>query len=559
MVFLRTSARGTFIQKSVIIILAFICIASLLANREKVSTSNGVWHSGAPTKPAQKQLSTSIHNTVGRPQLSSNSGDADTQDAQVPTKGVHDPNIDLEPSDAHLHLLIPATSSNQYLCQLLLSAAVLNYPTPTLINWAAKEDDNEFVQHLAKISKILEYLKSIPQGKEKDLVLIVDGFDVWFQLRSDVLIKRYFAINNAANKRISKTLGNVAAKMDIKQTVIFGPDKLCWPSGNDGGRAACWALPQSTLPKDAFGPINDTDIVTAISDPVHSRPRWLNSGTVMGTLEDVRGVFEATLEFVKKNHTSDSDQWYLANLFAAQEYSRTLLQKKPSFNKPAQPEIPVIEKGKKTEYHIGLDYESELFQTVGYYQKFISWLWYDAAKGEGQQLSQSFTNPHGFELPEDVQASPPPFSVESKSHWETTTAGDEELREAATKLPLDRNWKDLPLATNVVTKQIFAIIHFTFMKDLRDEWWRKMWYYQQGKELLLASGRQPKAPIIDKPVHGQVWWNADASHRADSEQVLKSTQGQKGGAWSDQGKWVPWDEVCLAHEGLIFPAKTKAR
>ena len=463
---------------------------------------------------------------------------------------------ELEPSNAYLHLLIPATSSNQYFCQLLLSAAVLNYPTPTLINWAAKEDENAYVQHIAKISKILEYLKRVPQGKEKDLVLIVDGFDVWFQLRSDVLIKRYFAINHAANKRISKTLGNVAAKMDIKQTVIFGPDKLCWPSGNEGGRAACWALPQSTLPKDAFGPINDTDIVTAIADPVHSRPRWLNSGTVMGTLEDVRAVFEATLDFVQKNHTSDSDQWYLANLFAEQEYSRTLLQQKPSFHKPAQPEIPVIEKGKKTEYHIGLDYESELFQTVGYYQDFISWLWYDAPKGKGQQLSKSFTNPHGFELPEDVQASPPPFSVESKSHWETTTAGDEEIREAATKLPLDRNWKDLPLATNVVTKRIFAVLHFTFMKDLRDEWWKRMWYYEQGKELLLASARQPKGRVIDKPVQGQRWQNADASHLADSEQVLKSTQGQKGGAWSDQGIWVPWDEMCLTHEALIFPAKT---
>ena len=468
---------------------------------------------------------------------------------------------DLKPSDAFLHLLIPATSSNQYFCQLLLSAAVLNYPTPTLINWGTKEDANDYVQHIAKISKILQYLKSIPPGKEKDLVLIVDGFDVWFQLRSDVLIKRYFAINSAADKRISKTLGHVAGKKDIKQTVIFGPDKLCWPSGNDGSRAACWALPQSTLPKGAFGPINDTDIVAAISDPVHARPRWLNSGTVMGTLEDVRAVFEATLEFVQKNHTSDSDQWYLANLFADQEYSRTLLQQNPSFNKPAKPEIPTIENGRKTEYHIGLDYESDLFQTVGYYQTFISWLWYDAAKGKGQKVSQSFTNPHGYELPEDIEASPPPFSVESKSHWETTTDGDEEIREAATKLPHDRNWKDLPLATNVVTKKIFAVLHFTFVKELRDEWWRKMWYYEQGKELLFASARQQQAktlaPLIDKLVQGRKWWNADASHLADSEQILKSTQGQKGGAWSDQGRWVPWDEACLAHEGAIFPSKPK--
>lgn len=504
-----------------------------------------------------KQLSTSINNTVGQSQQASNPHNAATQDAQASTDDAQAPTNDLKASDAHLHLLIPATSSNQYLCQLLLSAAVLNYPIPTLINWDAKEDNNAFVQHIAKVSKILQYLKSFPQGKEKDLVLIVDGYDVWFQLRSDVLIKRYFAINNAANKRISKTLGNVAENKDIKQTVIFGPDKLCWPSGKDGGRAACWAPPQSTLPKDAFGPINDTDIVTAISDPVHSRPRWLNSGTVMGTLGDVRAVFEATLDFVQKNHTSDSDQWYLANLFAEQEYSRTLLQQDPSFNAPAMPEIPVIEKGQKTEYHIGLDYESQLFQTVGYYQKFISWLWYDAAKGKGQQLSQSFTNSHGFELPEDILASPPPFSVESKSHWETTVVGDEEIREAATRLPLDRKWKDLPLATNVVTKHVFTVLHFTFVKELRDEWWRRMWYYQQGKEMLLASARQPKAPTIDKPVQGQTWWNAEASHLADSEQVLKSTQGQKGGAWSDKGKWVPWDDACLAYEGLIFPPKKK--
>lgn len=533
MVFLRTGARATFIQKSVIIILAFICIASLLANREK--------------------LSTSINNTVGRPgrpQQASSPADSATQDAHAPTN-------DLEPSDAFLHLLIPATSSNQYFCQLLLSASVLNYPTPSLINWAAKEDENAFVQHIAKISKIVEYLKSIPKGKEKDLVLIVDGFDVLFQLRSDVLIKRYFAINNAANKRISKTLGNVASTKDIKQTVIFGPDKLCWPSGTDGGRAACWALPQSTLPQDAFGPINDTDIVTAISDPTHARPRWLNSGTVMGNLGDVRAVFEATLDFVQKNHTSDSDQWYLANLFAEQEYSRTLLQEKPAFNKPAKPEIPIIEKGRKTEYHIGLDYESGLFQTVGYYQKYIHWLWYDAAKGKGQKLSPSYTNPHGFELPEDVQESPPPFSVESKSHWETTTAGDEEIREASTKLPIGRMWKDMPLATNIVTKQIFAVLHFTFVKELRDEWWQKMWYYQQGQDLLLASARKPKAPAINKPVQGRVWWNADASHLADSEQLLKSIQGQKGGAWSDKGRWVPWGEMCSAHEGSIFAPKPK--
>lgn len=38
-----------------------------------------------------------------------------------------------------LHLLIPATSTNHHLCQLMVSCAVMGYPAPVLINWDAPE------------------------------------------------------------------------------------------------------------------------------------------------------------------------------------------------------------------------------------------------------------------------------------------------------------------------------------------------------------------------------------------------------------------------------------
>lgn len=43
---------------------------------------------------------------------------------------------------------------------------------------------DEYVQHLAKVEGILKYLEHVETSSEyaEDLVLIVDGYDVWFQV-----------------------------------------------------------------------------------------------------------------------------------------------------------------------------------------------------------------------------------------------------------------------------------------------------------------------------------------------------------------------------------------
>lgn len=170
--------------------------------------------------------------------------------------------------------MIPATSTGLDLCKLILSSSILNYPTPVLINYGAHEDANAYVQHLAKVDGILNYLKSVPESTESedDLFLIIDGYDVWFQLRPDVLIKRYYELNRIADARSIATYGKeLFQQYDMRQTIVFNNDKICWPI--DWSRPACWAVPISDLDPQAFGP------ETGVTLEERNQPRWLNSGT----------------------------------------------------------------------------------------------------------------------------------------------------------------------------------------------------------------------------------------------------------------------------------------
>jgi hypothetical protein len=156
-------------------------------------------------------------------------------------------------SNARLHLLVPATSSNADFCKLLLSAQILGWPSPILINWAHPEEKDPYKQHIAKVQGILDYLYTIePAGQnatyQEDLVLIIDGYDVWFQLRQDVLIRRYYDIIRRADERTIKDYGEeLFREKDMRQTIVFGPDKICWPI--DYSRPACWAVPQTSRSK----------------------------------------------------------------------------------------------------------------------------------------------------------------------------------------------------------------------------------------------------------------------------------------------------------------------
>lgn len=434
-------------------------------------------------------------------------------------------------------MVVPATSSNTNLCKLLLSAAVLDYPEPVLVNWGAEEDDNSYIQHLAKVGKVLDYLQTLPSAAAEDLVLVVDGYDVWFQLPPDVLIQRYYAVTEAANHRLRLCYHTaVLQSKNIRQTVLFGPDKLCWPDGDTGERPACWAVPQSTLPANAFG-----SSVEQTSDPVHQRPRWLNSGTLIGPVAEVQAVYQATAKSIRTNHTTDSDQFYFATLFGAQEYARRHLQKNP-LPDPEGSTAPLLGTGQKTEYHMGIDYEYALFQNLGYSTHDVAWMLYNNSQATGLVNNLQVREGHRFDLPNDITSSPSPFSLLLQSGNVT----DEMSPQVYGDIPVRHRWKNVPLATNVVTNQVPVLLHFTLDKELRDEWWNRMWFYPYGQELLKASFDRSRAPF-----EGNAAANAgDGEGGSDRRHASKGNKRE--GAWSDQGDWIAWEVLCKIHEPLLF-------
>lgn len=413
----------------------------------------------------------------------------------------------------------------------------------------------------------MRYLESLPADDDDDLVLIIDGYDVIMQLPPDVMIQRYFAVTEAANAKLAARFGqgstaaaaeradgNASVPYLPHQSVLFGPDKLCWPV--DFRRPACWAVPDTGLPGDAFG----YGEVEDVNDIVHNPPRWLNSGTILGPVAAVRDVFAATLERIRttydpENIVKESDQLYMSNVWGDQEYARSVheLQMHAADNADGQDLVPsgggggddrwlpALAPDQRTDYHIGLDYESALFQAWAGYDQFLDLLVYN-----GPDLSATVTRnvnnasefaPYDIQLPADVASSVTRL-LGSVSESHNVDPSDLLVR--------------TPLGTNLVTRHVYALFHCTGEKDYLNELWGKIWFYPYAKSLLKATIDAIKAgaPISKDQIDGRLW-------RVAKPYLSDSAQGDDGigafGAWADlSGEWLGWEDLCAGHEDELF-------
>lgn len=71
-----------------------------------------------------------------------------------------------------IHLVIVARVPSPSLCRTLLSAAVLNYPSPVLINYGSTEDESRAIPD--SIYKTYEFLAGA-DVHDDDLTLILEG------------------------------------------------------------------------------------------------------------------------------------------------------------------------------------------------------------------------------------------------------------------------------------------------------------------------------------------------------------------------------------------------
>jgi hypothetical protein len=430
-------------------------------------------------------------------------------------KFYHDP--------TRLHIAVFATSGNYHLCQLHLSAALLGYPAPTYINWGDKEDKDEMKQHLRKIEGALSYLDSIPAHQQDDLVFMLDGFDIWFQLPHTYIIKRYHDYVAQSHQHHVATFGEeLVAKNDIRNTVIFGPDKSCAPGGPD--HSSCWAIPESWLPALSFGP--DTDHGRAM----HNRPRWLNSGTVIGPAKELKDVFQRALEQNRDHHVTDSDQFYFSHVYGTQSYARRLLKLEhdrdrgcdvagdeefllPKNIDPKKKRLPDIDQ--RTEYYIGLDWSSSMFQTAGFYADYLTWVRHNISDQYIMQDSRMGNYHHHFSLPADLVNQGPL---------------DHNKALAASIDPSLNSWRNLPLATNTASRNVPPVMHINGKKGYRHLWWPRNWFFPYIEPLLKGLRRQGIRNIGDE-------------------------RDALAGAWtflSGESGWEEWNSLCGAHEDQLM-------
>ncbi|KAK4496765.1 hypothetical protein PRZ48_012748 [Zasmidium cellare] len=465
-----------------------------------------------------------------------------TQDIETSSEAVLDP--------SNLHLLIPASKPDANFCKAVLSAGILGYPAPVIINQAEGSDSALYT----KLTGINDYLKQLDHSHDEDLVLLVDGHDIWLQLRPQTLIDRYFGINVNANDRLSTQLKGAAEKNGIRQEIVFGAQKRCWPWTSTD--AACYAMPPSTLPKDIYGPKTDTDIGYEPNPYIKYRPRYLNSGVALGSVRAMKKLFTQALEILQYEANMLSDQHIFSHILGEQELWREAIRRdnlaghekfldsikdyvpKNRFNKTHVDLVRIkaaMREDKSYEFNIGLDYASELGLSTVFAEDETAWLTWSNAHQLQQadhNLNITSANSHLGNLSADISTTLPPFwtfNVEkSLSRW--------------------KPWSDIPLFTNVPTGVVPAIIHHNAHRDgresLRHTWWPETWFYTSARILYDAWVYEPLAPIAFSG--GRDWWPSER---------------WKGGArnWTgevEHGKpverWVRFEETCGGFHEEVF-------
>lgn len=253
------------------------------------------------------------------------------------------------------HLLILASHASPELCKLLVTSSTLSYPPPHLLAWNEKFEEPDQAaggSHIAKIPKALAYLNDLGADKDEELVVIVDGYDLWFQLPASVLENRYYETLTATDMYLSIRYGldviqrarEQHLEEEFSSKIVFAAGKRCTP--NQPHTLACYPIPESPLPDDIYGANTDTPI--GHNQYYSRRQRYLSSAYIMGPVKEMRALFSRAQEFLdrfeerKKDDKFDwaqfesesstlyggSDQSIFAQIWGRQEYVREVIRRR---------------------------------------------------------------------------------------------------------------------------------------------------------------------------------------------------------------------------------------
>lgn len=349
------------------------------------------------------------------------------------------------------------------------------------MNWrgnATVDAQENIPSHLKKITGVLDFLEWATSDDaingtrlaEDDLILMLDAHDVWLQLPPSVLLQRYFAANDRANERLATQFGASYNAM-TRQTILASSQKRCVAPRNKFSHLNCDYVPESPLPDTVFGLFTDS----RLAKPQYWRPRWLNSGSFMGPAGDMKRYFRRVdermyqhLTKVEKEDDLSGDQGIFAEIFGEQEVWRY----ETSMNETGERSfVRRAEAGEQFEYHVGLDYNQELFYPTCYSEHSGYFVSLDDTKSVAESSKHAGVEPprvHG--VPKDVNETRMPLA---------------ELEQSAA---MPNSWASVPLYVDFWTTSIPVAIHHNAwkngLKNRQRAWWDKTWYFPHLRQLL---------------------------------------------------------------------------
>ncbi|UNI15460.1 hypothetical protein JDV02_001993 [Purpureocillium takamizusanense] len=445
------------------------------------------------------------------------------------------------PKRSQLHYVIPATSPNDLFCAVVASALANRYPVPFVIGWKGEGEFDAKAAHIAKIRTIKRYLDTLPNGGEDDdLIMVGDGLDVIAQLPVEIMIERYFQLVSDADARLADRFGisvEEAHSRGLRQTLVWGADKMCWPPLYE--EAQCSAIPASNLAHNALGP------KTGNGDFVYADPKFLNSGSVIGPLGDLRnfinaGIAEMEATFDPEFEYHNSDQVYLARLFGRQELSRDQrVIRAHNSDVLGSHSNTDFESSNATEHHVTIDYESALFQTGCYFDRWMHDLDFNNSDNTATVSEDVFDQGETFK-PYLVQM--PANVYQSLLRIYNSIAGHQSLSA--------QEWiGSLKLATNVVSKNIFGSYHATCNKRRLLDRFRSFWFHPFIQPLMTAAFRDTHTGqlITEKLINGREWVYK-TSYPADA-----SSTDQLGGVFTDfeAESFISYTTLCSQHLNIF--------
>jgi hypothetical protein len=397
-----------------------------------------------------------------------------------------------------LHLLIPTSNLDPELCKTVLSAEILHYSTPTLVQWDAVAGDG-LANGQRRTTAVRDYLGKLKEHHENDTVILLDSASTWFQLRPEVLLKRYYGIVNEGNRRLAARVGVEAIQEEgIEQSVVFTASSTCGAT------------------EDRCSQITESPLIHEASR--NAAPRYLDQGMAIGPVKGLYEIYRRTVAIIERTEDLHmSELAVFSEIFGNQEHHRGMIQPKTkSWSQRFHDLCGSYAHGslarKNTErphngndFGIGLDYTGELaFSTAS--------------------MSESYTWVEHATMPQDIQSSMPPF-------WTTTGQG----------LPSEKAWSDLTLFTNSHTHAIPAAVHhhsdLTNNQYARQQLWQQFWLSQFSRKLFDASTAVPTMPlaaVVDHENVEQIFWS--------------TTIGKKAGVKWSNGTWVGWNDLCKGEQ-----------